>query len=350
MPLSNTKDIIPFVNGLENQLKTINESLVAWTQNKSQLLAALPQVDRNRVSSLTAIVKAEDALAEINTATFGVVAVKGQRLTTLLEDLKKQVVVIAENAQGAGIDPFLKDEITNAVSEVDGIVNDGLKLDYRIRQIQETAEKGISFSEREIVMPYKWESILAVTSNSVQIPVDPGVHFVDGDVTVLDAAGEKGILASNGSLIHAKFDSQGQITFDEAPNQAVKCYFPVKLKFADVPDDFLYHLIDTVVSKTSPLMEMLLKFEKIITDVTKDIEAMKGEEWTVDFSIMRNQKEIVTESITPKGLMVNLQDGVAHATFSYNDHPLLSHFVLEKWDEDKKDFVPFDGEYGVVPK
>lgn len=50
---------------------------------------------------------------------------------------------------------------------------------------------------------------------------------------------------------------------------------------------------------------------------------------------MRNHQDVVKEGITPKGLQVQVQDGMANVTFSYADHPHLSHFILEKWDENK---------------
>ncbi|SFJ65794.1 hypothetical protein SAMN02799624_05417 [Paenibacillus sp. UNC496MF] len=350
MPVSNTNELIPFVNQLEAKLNDLSTSMSSWQQNKGAILAAVPQVAINKTNAITAIVKAEDALAELNTATFGVVAAKGQKLKKLLEDLKAQVVEIAENASGTGVESYIKDEVNNAIAEVDSVVDDGLKLDFRLRRIQEMAQDSLDFINRDIVMPYKLELTHNVTETVIQVPAEEGIIFLDGLVTVLDENGEKGFLTSSNRLLLGSIDVTGQIILDEAPKQPVRLYFPVQMKFKDVPDDFLYFLLETVVSKTSPLMEMLQRFEKMLTGVLTDIEAMKGVEWTADFSIMRNQKEIVTESITPKGLMVTVQDGMAHATFSYNEHPLLSHFILEKWDEDANDWKPYDGDHGIIAK
>jgi hypothetical protein len=352
MPVTNSRDLIPFVNSLEVRINNLNTDMQSWTSNKNKILNALPQVDRNKDNALMALVKAEDALAEINTATFGVIAAKGDRLRTLLENLKNQVMEIAQNAAtgGVAVEQYIKDEINNAIAEVDAVVDDGLKLDYRLRKIQEMAQEGVDFKNRDIIMPYKWESDTIVRDSEILLPPEAGVQYIDGDVTVLNETGDKGLLTSSNSLLRGKIDATGKVTLDEAPNQKVKIYFPVKLHFKDVPDDFLYYLVETVVSKTSPLMEMLLKFEKLLNDVMTDILAMKGENWTVDYSIMRNHKEIVQEQITPKGLCISVEDGIVHATFSYNDHPYLDHFVLEKWDEEKNDWVPYDGEYGIVGK
>lgn len=345
MPISNTKDVIPFVNDLENKIKVVDQNLQSWLQEKAKILAAIPQVERNRVSSISAIVKAEDALAEINTATYGVVAAKGQRLRKVLEDLKEQVLVIVQESSAAAVPEYLKNEIENAVSSVDQMVDDGLKLDYRLRQIQTKADKALTFMNRELIMPHKYTATM-LTSEMIMMPAEEGVTFVDGDVTVLDATGDKGVLGRNGQLITGKIDSTGQIVLDEEPNQTVNLFYPVKLKFVDVPDDFLYYALQQVISKTSPLMDTLLKMEKVLTEVTADIVSMKGQDWTADFSIMRNHKDWVKESITPKGLAINVENGMVHATFSYNDHPSLSHFELEKWDEQTNAWV----QQAAIPK
>jgi hypothetical protein len=350
MPISNTKDLIPFVNQLEARLNDLNASMASWQENKGAILSAVPQVNVNRTNAITAIVKAEEALAELSTATFGVAAAKGQRLKKLLEDLKEQVIQIAQNVTGTGVEPYIKNEINNAIAEVDSVVDDGLKLDYRLRRIQEMAQHSLDFINRDIVMPYKVELNYNVGDTIIQLPKEEGIIFVEGVVTVLDENGEKGLLTSNNSLLTGRIDENGLVLLDEAPKKPVRLYFPVKMQFKDVPDDFLYFLLETVVSKTSPLMEMLMRFEKMLTGVLADIESMKGQDWTIDFSIMRNHKELVMESITPKGLSISVQDGMAHVTFSYNDHPFLSHFVVEKWDEEENTWKPYDGQYGVIMK
>jgi hypothetical protein len=279
------------------------------------------------------MVKAEDALAEINNATFGVLAAKGQKLSKLIDGIKGSVIdsISKSGIAGGGAgDANVNQEVYNAIASVDFEIEDGLKLDYRIRQIQEKAQ----VSDKDFIMPFKYETVSSLTSNSITITPEDGTEFVAGDVTVLDSTGERGILGSNNALILGRIDDKGVITLDEAPNQPVKLYYPVRLKFKDVPEDFVYTLIQTMVSKTSPLMEMILKFEILLSSISNDIQAMKGQDWTADFSIMRNQQDIVKESITPKGLMLQVQDGMVHATFSYSDHPYLDHFELEKWNEE----------------
>jgi hypothetical protein len=351
MPIQNSRDIIPFVNDLESKLKQVQNDLKSWNDEKTKILNAIPQVERNRVSSISAIVKAEDALAEINTATFGVVAVKGQRLKKLLEDLKNQVLIIAQNAKGVGVEQYIKDEINNAISEVDSAVQDGLKLDYRIRKVQEIAQEGMDFANKEIVLPLSYAVATPLNADFIQLPEpQEGVVFVKGDVTVLDEKGQTAVLGTNGEAIYGHIDETGLISLTEAPGVPVKLYYPVKFAFKDVPEDFLFYMLQTIVSKTSPIMVFLKKIEAVITEVVTDIRYMKGQDWTVDHSIMRNHKDIVKESITPKGLMTSIQNGMVHATFSYNDHPHLSHFILEKLDPVTNEWKPFDGDKGFISK
>jgi len=348
MPITDTRNILTFVNQLEAKIIQLQSDISGWNQNKSQLLSAVSQVERNRVQATSAIVKAEDALAELNTATYGVVAAKGQRLKKLLDDLKDQVVEIAERAAGAGIPEYLSDEINNAISSVDSVVSDGLKLDYRLRKIQEIGQAGLDFSNKQVIMPYKHVIEERLTTDQLTIPPEEGILFVSGEVTVLDETGSRGILNGSNSLITGQIDETGKITLSDAPMQPVRLYFPVQMKFNDIPDDFLFLLVETIVSKASPIMESLMRIEKTMSDILNDIVAMKGSEWTADFSIMRNHKELVKEGITPKGLGVQVIDGIVHVTFSYNDHPQLSHFILEKWDEETGDWRPYDGAEGIV--
>lgn len=349
MPITDTRNIIPFVNNLEARIVSFENDLRSWNENKSEIISIVPRVSQNRSQAISAIVKAEEALAELNTATFGVVASKGQRLKKLLDDLKQSVYEIAQNATPSSFSDRYAQEIDHAVSEVDSMVQDGLKLDYRLRQIQEKAQVGVDQSNKEIVVPYKHEIASNLNSISVQVPEQEGVQFIEGDVTVLNESGDKGILDANGNLITGRINSEGYIVLSAIPRQPVNLYFPVKMQQKNVPEDVLYFLLNTVVQKTSPLMEQLMRFEQTLTDIISDIANMKGINWTVDHSIMSNHQNIVKEAITPKGLDLEVRDGMIYVRFSYNDHPYLSHFVLERLDSNNK-WQPYDGEQGIINK
>ncbi|WP_157066969.1 hypothetical protein [Alicyclobacillus shizuokensis] len=340
------------MNSLESRINTMQDAFNSWQQNKSAILSALPQIDANRVSSLSALVKAEDALAEINTATFNVAAAKGQKLKKVIDDLKQQCIEAAQNATGK-IDPRFADEIDNAISEVDSVVADGLKLDYRLRKIQELGQTALDTSNsvfaKELIVPQVWDIGTPVTDTTLNVQGDPGVEFISGDVTVLDEDGNA-MLDESGQLITGTIDESGTIMLSAAPGDTCKLYYPVRLHFSDIPDDFLYLFMQMVVAKNSPLMQQILQFEKTLDSIAADIQAMKGQDWTIDHSIMDNYRDIVKESITPKGLTITVQDGIVHTTFSYNDHPLLDHFVLQRWNEDAKTWEPYDGADGIVSK
>ncbi len=352
MPISNTKDVIPFVNGLEQRIESLNSEIAEWGNYKEQILAALPQIERNKTSSLTAILKADEALSEINTATQGIVAAKGQRLKKLLEDFKKQVIEIAESAvgQGGSSEPYIKLEIETAIASVDSIVEDGLKLDYRLQGIEDIGREGFNFAHKEIIMPFSFKTDMVLNHYEYTLPAQDNIEFVKGEVTVLNSAGTEVLLASNGEAITAVLYESGLIVLSESPNVAVTFVYPGRLQFGDVPEDFLLYTMQTAFSKNSGSSQSLQKIEKVITEIADDIRNMKGVNWTVDHSIMRNHKEIVKETITPKGLNVEVKDGIVNATFSYNDHPELKHFVLERLDPETNEFVPYDGEEGVIAK
>ncbi|WDI05097.1 hypothetical protein PUW25_26365 (plasmid) [Paenibacillus urinalis] len=352
MPITDTRNIVQFVNDLESRINNLDQDLLDWENNKTQILNALPQINLNRTNAITAIVKAEDALAELNTATYGVVAAKGQRLKKLLDDLKAQVIEIAENAPGKGveIDSYIQDEINNAIAGVDSAIHDGLKLDYRIRQVQDMAQEGVEFAQKEIILPFSHKTINPLNHYEVQLEPQEGVEYVRGDLTVLDASGDRVVLGTNQEAITGTVYESGLIILSESPKVPVTLIYPARLNFNDVPEDFLYYTLQMMLSKSSPTLTFVQKVESIVTEILTDVRYMKGTNWTVDHSIMRNRKDILLESITPKGLQVDVQNGNVHAMFSYNDHPNLKHFVLEKLNPETNEFEPYDGAEGIISK
>jgi hypothetical protein len=89
---------------------------------------------------------------------------------------------------------------------------------------------------------------------------------------------------------------------------------------------------------------------ELLTTVSEDLEKMKGPGWDDRFSITGNYKDILIEKITPKNIQVNVESGIAKVSFSYEDHPELSHFVLEYFDESSGTWKPYDGADGIVTK
>ncbi|CDQ41790.1 hypothetical protein [Virgibacillus salexigens] len=349
MPVYSERELIPFVNELEARLMSANREIEDWSESKGSILNSISKVGSNTTRSTTALVKADEALAEIGTATFDIVASRGQRLKKLIDNLKEEMVEIAKDTEGrSSSDPRINKEIDNAVSEVDGIIKDGLKLDYRLQKITDIALEGKDISDKDLIIPYVYE-LQEVTSREIQIPLLEGAAFVSGEVTVLDQ-NKNPILHPAGEIIHGTITKEGIVSLNYLPLEVIKLYFPVEMALKDVPHDIMFYMIDTLVQKNSQNMQDLLTFQKEQQDILSDIQAMQGQDWTVDFSIMQNHKEIIQEQITPKGLYIEIIDGKAHAFFSYNDHKNLSHFELEKWDEEQKKYVPFDGDRGIIPK
>lgn len=352
MPIYNSKDLIPFVNILEQRIAEAMASITTWDANKNKIINALPRLDSTYTTALSALVRADEAMSEIGTATFTSAAQRGKRLEDTLNNLKEEVYEIAANAVGSGgggelTEGVFYEELNNAIASVDATIEDGLKLDYRLRELQDLATTGGSLSDKRVYMPYKYQLDTPVPAFSV--PQADGIVFVDGEVTVLNLEGMP-MTGANGRIITATIDATGQVRFSVTPEQSVLLYFPVDMSFGDIPQDFLYLFMQQVLQKNSSMLEVTLGLREQLDEIFADIEAMKGVNWTPDFSIMRNYQDIVKEGITPKGLNVEIVDGKANVMFSYNDHPHLSHFVLERLDPETNNFVPYDGESGIVQK
>ncbi|MGV7000383.1 hypothetical protein ACWA2C_16980 [Priestia megaterium] len=350
MPVYNTRDLIPFVNQLETKILEMNEGITEWEVNKLKLLNSITKADSTYVTAMSALVRADEALAEIGTASFTSSAARGKRLEDVLNKLKNDVYEIAANSSGGGgklTDGIFYDELNNAIASVDATVEDGLKLDYRLQELKDLATTGGNLSDKELYMPYKKE--MDVPSLTMALQPEEGVVYVEGDVTVLGANGQP-FINEFGRIITGTITENGIVTLTDIPPEACTLYFPVQMRLKEVPQDFLYLFLEQIMQKNSKTMESILNFERSIEDILKEIEYMKGVNWTPDYSIMQNYQEVVKEGITPKGLNVEVKDGMANVTFSYNDHPHLSHFICEKWDESKKTFVPYDGVNGIIQK
>lgn len=348
MPIYNTRDIIPFVNELESKINKLNHHIQDWVENKHRIEQAVLKIGPTETRSLLALQRAEEALTEITTATYGIVANRGQRLAALIEELKENVSkIILEGGSGSGSgngigNERINKEVNNAISKVNSIIEDGLKLDYRLREIEELAKSGGDLNYKDMIVPYTYE-IKNAQNKEYQIKQNENIVFVEGLVTVLDENKEP--IVVSGELLEGTIDENGIVNLNFVPGKNVTLYFPVKMNFKDIPQDVLYTLLNTVLQKSSSYIRDLVEFKKEQEEILADISAMKGANWTAEYSIMRNHHDIIKESITPKGLNINIINDEAHLTFSYNDHEKLSHFEIEIWDEEKKKFVPFKTVY-----
>lgn len=352
MPVYNSRDLIPFVNELEQKVLAMMESVDQWDKEKYRLIPLSERVTAIDQNAISALIRADEAMTEIGTATFRSTAQRGKRLEDTLKQLKNDIYKIAEEVatNGGGgelTEGVFYDELNNAIANVDVTIKDGLKLDYRLREITSMAQKGIDVSAKDLYMPYKYH--VEESTDEFIVPQEEGVIFVEADVTVLDKNGDP-FLDLYGNIITGKIQPSGKVDLTYSPREAFTVYFPVKMKLKDIPDDFLYLFANQMIQKNSRIMEVVLNFEDELESLIEDVQYMKGVHWTPDISIMTNYQNIIKEGITPKGLHTEVKDGMAHVTFSYNDHPELSHFVLEKWDEEQKKFVPYDGKKGIIQK
>lgn len=355
MPITNSRDLIPMVNKLEEKIEEMNLSLGDWEREKYKILNLSSKFDATSNNAMTALIRADEALTEISTACFSSTANRGKRLEDTLVQLKNEVYKIASsvggNGNGTGGGELTKgvlfDELNNAIASVDVNIEDGLKLDYRLRQLQEMALANVEKINKELYIPYKHN--VDVEEESFSIIKANGVVFIDGDVSVLTSDGMPARDEYN-RFVKGSITEKGVVTLSTISQKGWVLYFPVRMQFKDIPEDFLYIFLQQMVQKNSKITQILFDLEEVVQSVQEDMKSMKGASWTADFSIMRNHQDVVKEGITPKGLQVQVQDGMANVSFSYADHPHLSHFILEKWDESKKDYVPFDGKQGIVSK
>lgn len=357
MPIYTSKDLIPFVNQLETKLGEVQESLVSWSSNQFKVINTVNRVDGIYANALQALVKADEALSEIGTATFTSTAARGKRLEDTLKKLKKDIFTSIENGDIVGIggggggeltEGMFYDELNNAIADIDPTIEDGLKLDYRLRKIQEMASKGSKLSEQDIWLPHKLEAG-TLTDTNVLGELHEGERFVSGEVTILTAD----LMPATSDLnefIEGTIDDKGNIVLNHIPSGDVFLYYPVEIDFNRIPKDFVFLFFDMLLDKSSPLMKTLVSVEKELKQVQDDLVYMKGERWTPDFSIMRNHQDLIKEAIAPKGVYVNVKDGKSTLSFSFSDHPMLSHFVAEVWNEDEKRYVPANEDGGKISK
>ncbi|MCU5224155.1 hypothetical protein [Bacillus tropicus] len=357
MPIHNSKDLIAFVNLLEEKIGEMNQSLSDWEREKYKILNLSSKFDTTSNNALTALIRADEALTEISTACFESTAGRGKRLEDTLRQLKDEIYKIASNTgnnagnSGGGGGELTKgvffEELNNAVASVDVNIEEGLKLDYRLRQLQEMALANVERINKELFVPHKYNVDIEAETFTVIQP--NGVKFIDGDVSVLTSGGMPARDEYN-RFVTGTITEKGVVSLSTLAHTDWVLYFPVKMQFKDIPEDFLYIFLQQMVQKNSKITQILFDLEDSVKSVQEDMQSMKGANWTADFSIMRNHQDVVKEGITPKGLQVQVKDGMANVTFSYADHPYLSHFVVEKWDESKKAYVPFDGKQGIVSK
>lgn len=356
MPISNSKNILEFVNGLERQISEINDGISDWNSNKNKLISNSNRIDGININAVQSLVKADEALGELSTATFASNAKRGKRLEDTLAKLKEGIFTSIQNGDVIGVGSgggeltggMFYEELNNAIAEVDSTVQDGIKLDYRLRGIQEMSVAGKQVSEKEMLLPRKM-FLETATSYMIDAEIDDDQSFVDGEVTVLNE-NLLPIYANNEIMIEGVINKEGVIQLTELPNEKFYIYYPVQMNFIDIPKDFVYLFFDLLIDKHSPLMSAIIKIQDLVDVVTNDIQSMKGKDWTADFSIMSNHLDLVKESITPKGVHVNVLNNKAVLSFSYADSEILSHFVAEELDPKTNEWKPVNDNGGIINK
>lgn len=355
MPIYNTKNIVDFVNNLESRLNEVGNITQDWDKNKTKVLNSISKIDGISVNAVQSLVKADEALSELSTATFTSAAARGKRLEDTLNKLKQSIFSAIENGDIIGVGSgggeltggMFYEELNNAIAEVDPTIEDGIKLDYRLRSIQEMAARGEKIGTKDMLLPQKY--FLEIPKDIfVDIPEKEDQRFVLGDVTVL---GEDLLpMYQNDEMITGTISEEGRVILSSIPEKPAYLYYPVQMDFLNIPQEFGYLFFDLLLDKHSPIMRSIVKIQDIIDTLAYDLDYMKGEKWTPDFSIMSNHRDFLRETLTPKGINVDVQNGQSVMSFSYEDNEMLSHFVAETWNEMTKTWEPINNNGGVINK
>lgn len=356
MPITNSKDIIGFANGLELQIQDLQAAIRSWTNSKDELIDSMSELGNTSTMARQTMIRADNALAEINTAVIASTALQGRRLDDTIKKIKSDIFLAIENGDVIGVgggggevtSGEIYQEINNAIANVDPMILPGLRLDYRLQEIYNLANAGAIAMEKLIYVPRKFIPG-EITGLTVQGEVLSTEKFVAGEVTILDE-NSLPIIGSTNQLITGTIDETGLITLTETPIVKTIMFYPVEIEFKDVGEDFLFVLLEMMLKKNHPMMQQVMMISTNMNNIIEDIEAMKGANWTVDFSIMRNHLDIMKESITPKGVYLSVEDGKTNVSFSYQDSPLISHFVVEKLDATTGEWMPANENGGIINK
>lgn len=251
----------------------------------------------------------------------------GNRVT----DALRQIDDFLQNNGGGGSGyvpgPEIQ-EVLNAVAGVDA--PDGLRLDKRLDDLYSgILDVGTRVSQVEgvkdktLIIPRSY-NLPSLSDTLYQLPPPQYGEYVAGVAAVLNETGDSPLII-NGELVTAVVSATGQVAFSMIPVQPSTLVYSLRVTLGELPEDFLQLVNrgnDTVAAD--------------LAGIQSQLEA--------------NTQAIELEQITPKGLTVTSSGSTVYVSFSYEDSPELSHFILERYDPATGRWVPYDGASGIVPK
>lgn len=163
---------------------------------------------------------------------------------------------------------------------------------------------------------------IAVTTNSYKLKYSGPGQIFPGPVDVLNEAGDMPMIGPDGKEIIATVDSSGVVIFSRAPNAVVRLTFGVLMPFSSLPQEFLKVRFKSGLEKDIGLF--------------LDVAGLK--------------EDMAIEKITPSGLYAQATGSTVYLTFTYQDRPELSHFILERYNPTTGQWEPYDGQQGIVTK
>jgi hypothetical protein len=178
-----------------------------------------------------------------------------------------------------------------------------------------------ALKEKKLVIPQIFTTSNIVSSNQLQIPIDPLDEVVPGEVDVVDQSTGQ-VVMSNGVQVTGTVNSGGMVSFSSSPNTDIRIVYGVKVSLSELPEDFLKRHFYTNDDERNMIT---------VIDELNELET-----------------EIIRENIKPTGMYTKTTPDGTSIVFSYAEDPNISHFILERYDETNGAWVPYDGGSGII--
>lgn len=273
----------------------------------------------------------------------------GRRLRYVLDQLKAELIVMIEDmantSRPVDLGP-LGEEINKAIALVDANVPDGIKLDFRLQQNEKNIRALLSHEDQTIWIPYA-TTVEQPTSLTIQAIKPEHAVFLQADVTVV-TDDKKPAKTDEMQKIKGTMNGSGLITLNYLPVKKVHLWYPIEVQRKYVQDKDLWNILEVIQMGSGGEINND-EIEEFMAYVREQLEIMKGIDYNSEQNIADAYQLIEKTRLAPKSLQITqLPNDQLAVQFSYEDHPLLSHFVLEKWDEETKTWLPYDGDEGIV--
>lgn len=341
--IAKLNEIIAKHDALEELTSTIDLDMMSVKSDTSKLKTRVTSNQQQYLGNVQFLQDISNVTAFVGGASVG------KRLRYVLDQLKAELIVMINEMANTKrpVDlGTLGNEIQAAIALVDANVPDGIKLDYRFQDMEKQIGILQQKENQTLWIPYGM-SIDAPTSLTIQAEKPDHAVFVSGDVTVVNenkkAAKDENLLKITGSIT-----ASGIVTLTGMPTESIKIWYPIEIKRSHFQDKDLWNILEIMQlsqasSGTSEEIESFMSYTRA------QLIAMKGIDWNSEKNLSEAFELIKKTALAPKSLQIQtLGNNQMAIQFSYEDHPLLSHFILERWDDQTNTWVAYDGNEGIV--